>query len=182
MFLFLHCLNSVGQIQRFQKMSDEDLKMISDLNNSLGFTSTIVYPYIEYNVDLSRTEIQWLSKEFGFTNKQLSLKVTDTISLIGNAYFEVIDSDSILKFRNESSREIEKGKIIFEPFYYYIKQTYEKRNVRYFYKPIITRNRAFAIVQYDDVCGSLCGDGRIFLMQQKKGKWRIIKVLQISIS
>lgn len=182
MFFILQCSNSFGQSHEHQKISDEELKLFSDLNNALGSTSTIIFPFIESCIDLSRSDLKWLSNEFGFTNKQLSLKVTDTITLKNNCYFKVIDVDSILKFRNEPSCEIEKGRVIFEPFYYYTKQIYDKRKVRYFYRPIISRNGAFAIVQYDDNCGSLCGSGEILIMQQKNGKWRIIKVLQISIS
>jgi len=181
MFLFLYCSSSIGQIQRFHEMSDQDFKLISDLNNILDSTNTIVYPYIEDNIYLGGIDIQWLTKEFGFTNKQLSLNVTDTVSLKGNTYFDVIDSDSILKFRNESFCEIEKGKLIQEPFYYIIKQIYNKRNVRYFQRPIISRNRAFAIVQYDDICGSTCGFGKVLIMQQKNGQWRIIKELRIAM-
>lgn len=182
MFFILLCSNSFGQSHAYQKISDEELVLISDLNKALESTSTIVFPFIESCIDLSRSDIKWLSNEFGFTNKQLSFKVADTISLRDNCHFKVIDVDSILKFRKEPSCEIEKGKIILEPFYYFTKQIYDKRKVRYFYRPIISRNRAFAIVQYDDICGSLCGFGQILIMQQKNGKWRIIKELQFSMS
>ena len=172
----LPCLNSFGQSNEYQKLSEEELTLLSDLNRVLDSTRAIIYPFIEGRMMMLRqAEVDLLTKDFGFTKSQLSLNVTDKISLKDNGHFKVIDNDSILMFRGMDSCKIEKGKTIYEPFLYYTKLVYNRNMVRFFKRPIISLNREYAIVQYDDYCGMLCGFSGQFLMQQRSGKWSIVK-------
>jgi len=173
----LPCSNSFGQSQEYQKLSEEELTLLSDLNMVLDTTRAIIYPFIEgRTMMLRQAEVDLLTKDFGFTKSQLSLNVTDKISLKDNGHFKVIDNDSILKFRGMDSCKIEKGKTIYEPFLYYTKLIYNRNMVRFFKRPIISLNKEYAIVQCDDYCGMLCGSLHLLLMQQRSGKWSILKV------
>jgi len=178
----LQCSNVFGQSTEYRKVSAEELNLISDLNKTLDSTYAIIYPFIESVIDLSQREIDSLSTNYGFTKVQLSLKVAGKISLKGNGHFQVIDVDSILKFRNWRTGKNEKGKVILEPFLYHIRKIYNKSSVRYFNRPIVSQNGEYAIVNYDDYCGFLCSYGQLVLLQQRNGKWSIVKVLHVGMS
>jgi len=185
MFFILLSLNSIGQTNTYQRYSIKDLKLLSDLNNYIRGASesisqtAIVYPYVFRNIEIDSTNIEWLSNEFGFTKRQLTNIFADTISLRYNGYFEVVDADSILKYENKIALEVEKGLEKFETIDYYLAKIYLKINVRYFYRPIITKNGAFAIVGYEDNCGLWGSNGKFLIMQYKKGKWQYIKSLAL---
>lgn len=166
----LTCSNSFGQSKEYQKLSEEELTLLSDLNMVLDTTRAIVYPFIEGTITvLNQSEIDMLIKDFGFTKSQFSPNVTGKISLKNNGHFQIIDVDSILQLN-------EKGKTINETFLHFTKK-YNRNMVRFFKRPIISLNKEYAIVQCDDYCGMLCGSTWILIMQQRSGKWSILKSL-----
>lgn len=177
MIFLLFCCKTIGQEQNIKTMSDNVIMLFNDLIVELNDTSAITYPFVEDIIDPSSLEIPGLSKQYGFSVKQFSIRSKETFSLKANKYFRVIDSDSVLGFHNMGSFEIEKGKIVLEPFYYFLNKFYHKTYVRYLHMPIVSKNGKFAIVEYEDVCGGLCGSGAILVMQKVRNKWRIIKTL-----
>jgi hypothetical protein len=169
-----------GQDQKHKAISGSELKLYKDLISTLKDTSFIVYPLIENTIKSSMLDISELVREYSFNRVQFRKSVIDDAFIIkNNSSFKVINPDSIDSFQNY--KEVDSGLII-EPFLYAKKKYYHKNAICYLSKPLLSKNKKFAIAEYFISCGSLCGNGATVLMKKKKDKWIIIKYLTLSIS
>jgi hypothetical protein len=105
----------------------------------------------------------------------------DTLLIKDNKYFKVISPDSLLKYKSlkfDADFRIRKGIDLFQsPILYFIEKNYNKEGICYFYKPIFSKERTYAIAEYWVHCGSLCGWGQVVLMKRINRKWTIIETL-----
>lgn len=58
--------------------------------------------------------------------------------------------------------------------YSYIHEKYNTFEYAIVSKPIFNKNKTILLLYIDTYCGSLCGEGHVFLLIKKKNKWRIM--------
>jgi len=182
-------LNSpvLGQGGEFKILSDTEQKIFDDLSSTFNDSSItfVISPLVLHSIDTSSIDLMAL-KKMGFDKNQFSVKSKDTLLIRNNEYFKIIDPDSLIKYQNiEFSAEyrIKAGIDLFQsPILYFVEKNYKKEGICYFYKPIFSKNKTSAIIEYWISCGSLCGWGEIVLMRKEKEKWTRIETLAFNES
>lgn len=184
-FCFLILLDNLvlGQSHEYKLLSDIELELINDLSSTFKDTSIsfVVSPLIVSSIDSSPIDIFKRVNKYGFTKSQFETASNDTLFIKDNKYFKVINSDSLLKYERLKFDDefcIRKGiDVLQSPTLYFIEKNYNKKGICYFYKPILSEKKIYAITQYWVGCGFLCGWGEMVLMKKIKGKWTIIDTL-----
>ena len=179
-FLILIANLTFGQNRNYKQLTEIDLNLINELSSTINDTNLVVSPLVYSNIDTSYLDFPLLTNKYGFEEKQFKNTSLDTFQINQIRLFKVLNSDSLIAFKNHK----EPGKIFLDPgpLLYCIKKYYQKDAICYFKKPVITKNKSYAIEQYWIICGDLCGWGEIVLMQRVNGKWSIIKTLVTSES
>jgi hypothetical protein len=172
--LLILCFPSIARSQDIKLFCDKIIELFENVNIHLNDTNFITYPYVTSQICVNWSEFEL--KKYGFSADQFCRHSKDSFSLVGNKYFEVIESDSILRYHTIHS-EIKNGVILFQPFRFYVKLRYKKGVVRYFSVPIFSKNSNYAVVKYEDLCGEDCGSGAIFIMEKQKTKWTVINTI-----
>jgi hypothetical protein len=177
-FLILLTNSTFGQNKNFKQLAEIDLNFINEFSSTIKDTSFILSPLIYSNVDTAHLDITLLTNKYGFEKEQFKNSLLDTFQMNENDYFTILNPDSLIAFKNHKEPSV----IFLAPLMYCIKKYYQKEAICYFKKPIVTKNKSNAIVQYWITCGNLCGWGEIVLMKRVNGKWSIIKTLVTSES
>lgn len=179
-FTFLILLSSLtfGQSKSYKQLTGIDLNIINELSLTIKDTNFIVSPLIYSNVETEHLDFTSLTNKYGFEKKQFNNSLLDTFKINQNDFFTVLNPDSLIAFENHKEPDI----IFLDPLLYCIKKYYQKDAICYFKKPVMTNNKAYAIVQYWITCGDLCGWGEIVLMKRTNGKWSKIETLVASES
>jgi len=180
--LILNCI-AFGQNPKYKSIDRSELELINDLSTTVVDTSLpfIVSPLIVFPIDTSSIDIPKMIAKYGFSNNQFGSPLKDTFLLKNNRCFDVINPDSLIKYKN-AKNIISSGDsilVLTDPLIFYLDKYYRKNGICYFHKPIFSFNKAYAIVEYYIYCGSLCGDGEIVLMKKIKGKWIRIQTLMV---
>jgi len=193
-FLILTCLTllcsieSFGQNQRYKLINEVEQNLLNDLSTTFQDTSIsfVVAPLITHTITFSDIDIPNIVNKYGFNKKQFIKKSIDTLSIKNNKCFTVIDQDSLLKYNNlvfDTELCIEKGiDPLQSPILYYVEREYNKGGICYFYKPVFSTSRSYAIVEYWIHCGFLYGWGELVLMKKIDNKWIIIETLMCNES
>ena len=188
LFFFLLLFNNfiLGQNQKYGLLAVEELELINDLSSTFKDTSIVISPLIVFTIDSSTLDMSILTEKFSFVKSQFGNRSSDTLLFRDNKYFKVISPDSLIKYRKlkfkSDYRVHEKIDLFQTPILYYIEKNYQKAGICYFYKPVFSRNKTYAVIQYWVDCGSLCGWGKTVLMKKTKDKWIIIDTLGYSES
>ena len=172
-FLILLTNLTSGQNKNYKPLTEIDLNLINELSSTIKDTNFIISPLVYSNVDTAHLDITLLTSKYGFEKQQFKNSLLDTFQINENDYFSILNPDSLIAFKNHE----EPGVIFLYPLIYCIEKYYKKNAICYFNKPLITKNKSNAIVQYWISCGNLCGWGEIVLMKKVNGKWSIIKTL-----
>ena len=160
-FLILFDNFVLGQSLDYKLLSDTELALVNDLSSTLTDTIFVISPLIFSSVDASRIDIPKMVNKYGFSKKQFGNTLGDTLLIKDSKYFKVISPDSLLKYKRlkfDADFRIRKGIDLFQsPILYFIEKNYNKEGICYFYKPIFSKERTYAIAEYWVYCGSLCG-------------------------
>ena len=184
-FCFLILFDSfvLGQSHKYKWLSNMELELINDLSSTFKDTSVsfVISPLIVTSMESSSFDIYKKVNKYGFTKSQFETSANDTFFVKDNKYFKVINPDSLLKYdrlKFDAEFSIRKGiDVLQSPILYFIEKNYTKKGICYFYKPIFSKERSYAIAEYWVTCGSLCGWGEMVLMKQINHKWTIIDTL-----
>lgn len=177
-FLILLSNLTIGQSKSYKQLTEVDLILIKELSSTITDTNFIVSPLIYSNVDIEHLDFTLLTNKYGFEKKQFNNSLSDTFKINENDFFTVLNADSLIAFENHK----EPGIIFLDPLLYCIKKYYQKDAICYFKIPVVTKNKAYAIVQYWITCGDLCGWGEIVLMKGTNAKWSKVETLVTSES
>lgn len=184
--LLLFSNTSFGQNHKL--VSEIEQGLINDLSSTFRDTSIsfVISPLITSTISSSDIDIPRIINKYGFSKKKLVEKSNDTLRIKNNTYFKIIDQDSLLKYNNlefDTESCIEKGIDPFQhPILFYIEKNYNKGGICYFYKPVFSKSRSYAIIEYWIHCGSLFGWGELVLMKKREDKWIIIETLMCNES
>jgi hypothetical protein len=180
-FLILFDNFVLGQSKDYKLLSDTELALVNDLSSTFTDTIFVISPLIFSSVDSSQIDIPKMVNKYGFSKKQFGNTLGDTLLIKSNKYFKVISSDSLLKYERlefDAEFTVRNGIDVLQvPILYFIEKNYNKKGICYFYKPIFSNKRTYAIVEYWVTCGSLCGWGEMVLMKLINRKWTIIDTL-----
>lgn len=174
--------------QNHKLVSEIEQALINDLSSTFRDTSIsfVISPLITNTISSSDIDIPRIVSKYGFSKEKLVEKSIDTLLIKNNTYFKIIDQDSLLKYNNlefDAELCIQKGIDPFQhPILYYIEKKYNKSGICYFYKPVFSKDRSYAIIEYWVYCGFLCGWGELVLMKKIEDKWSIIETLIFSES
>jgi len=164
-----------GQNEKYKTTSDSELELFKDLILSVGDNSFVISPLINENVDASMLNISRLTSKYGFTRNEFRNTTKDTLLIKKNKYIEVVNPDSIIKFRNLGLYlKINDSTYISAPYYYFIEKTYHKKCICEFSKTIFSKDKTYAVVKYMILCGMDDGRGETILMKKTKHKWIVI--------
>jgi len=178
-FLILFTNLTFGQNRSYKQLTEIDLNLINELSSTIKDSDFIVSPLIYSNIDTEHLDILLLTSKYGFEKEQFENSLLDTFQINENKYFTILNPDSLIAFKNHK----ESGVIFLDPLMYCIKKYYQKDAICYFKKPVTTKNKSYAIVQYWITCGDLCGWGEIVLMKRlNKENWSKIETLVTSES
>jgi len=173
--------SAFGQNEKYKTTSISELELFRDLIISLRDSSFVISPLIEEKIDASILSDSRFTKKYGFIRNQFRYITKDTLLIRKNKYFEVANTDSIIKFSNYGLKMmIIDSTYIFYPYYYFLEKTYHKKCICIFSKTVFSKDRTCAIAEYFIACGPDDGRGKTVLMKKKKNKWVIIDDLVIS--
>jgi len=168
-----------GQDQNYHLVENSDIKLISDIYKNIKDSSSfIISPFIVSTINFN----SWLKpiiKQYGFKKHQFNEKLSDTILINCNKYFEVIEPDSMIKYCNTPRDTLS---LITDPLIVYIINKSGKSGICSFSKIIYSHNKEFALTEYFIYCGFLCGHGELILMRKSNEGWVKIKKLMTIIS
>lgn len=178
-FLILFIYLAYGQNKNYKQLTEIDLNLINELSSIIKDSDFVVSPLIYSNIDTAHLDFTLLTSKYGFEKEQFKNSLLDTFQINQAGLFKVLNPDSLIAFKNHE----EPGIIFLDPLMYCIKKYYKKDAICYFKKPVITKNKSYAIVQYWITCGNLCGWGEIILMRKGNNyKWSKIETLVTSES
>ena len=177
-FLALSKNYIAGQNHHYKMLSDNENRLIYDLYLYINDTDNVdidfvVSPLLMYSVEIGHIN-KSIIKKYGFKEKT-GQESNDTLMIGNNGIFEFVDIDLLIKYKHLSYTS--DSITIMNPRLYYVKKEYNKGSICYFYKPVFSENKKYAIAQFDKYCGSLCGWGEIVLMENINNRWKVIDVL-----
>lgn len=179
--LFLFNSSILGQNQKYRLLTDSELSLINDVISTFEDVnkSIVISPLICYSINLSSDEITVMINKYGFAKSQFKNTLKDTLLVKDNKYFKVINPDSLLKYQNYKF-DIdfcvrENINFIHTPILYFIEKNYKESGICYFYKPIFSKDKTYAIAEYLIYNGDSWGE--TVLMKKKNGKWILIESL-----
>ena len=186
-FLILLSNNNIfGQTSKYLSISSIELNILTDLSatidTSISFVVSPLVIFDFYNTPNFRSEI--VTKK-GFGENQFKNFSKDTFLLKESKYFELINTDSLISYQKKTekfyleNRGREDVDIFADLVLKYIEIHYQKKALCTFFKPIIAKNKKYAIASYYKNCGFMCGSGETLLLKKKKGKWIVIEILSI---
>ena len=170
-----------GQYQKYHPVENSEIELINDVcyNIKDSNSSFIISPFIISTIDYSFNDLKSILKQYGFKKYQFNKKLSDTLLITRNKYFNIIEPDSLIKYNNAQR---DTSSLITDPLIEYIKDKTDKNGICFFKKAIFSNTNEYAIIEYRIYCGFLCSKGEMLIMRKTKGGWLKIKTLVTSIS
>jgi len=171
----------VGQSLNYNTLSDNESSLINDLFSYINDTwyidtNFVVSPLLIRSIDEKDYLNNPFVKKYGF-KKKTEKENNDTLIIRSNDLFEVVNLDILAKYENSGMIITSDSLFIMNPLLYYIEKEYSKKGICYFYKPVFSENKKYAIAEFYIYSGSLSGYGEIVLMENIRNKWKIVTVL-----
>ena len=170
---------SFAQNREPQFLSDVEQNLINDLTYTFKDTSIsfILSPFINYSIDTSMLDLNFLTNKYGFLVKDIEKDRKDTLLLTQNDFFQIMNQDSLIKYR-----KIEINESLDDPVLDEIEKYYNKLGICSFHHIVFSKNKDYALVEYYMHCGFLCGFGEVVLMKRKDKHWIRLETLVINES
>ena len=156
-----------AQENKWSQVQNYELELINEISLTFIESEIILSPFIYKKIETDYLKINELSKKYGFIPENFKTNSNDTLLLIENIKYQILNPDSLIRYEN-----LDLGSLNFiHPILYSIKKQYNKDSFMSFHRPIFSKDKKYAIVQYWGFCGYLCGWGEVLLMKKEKGKW-----------
>jgi len=170
---------SFAQHKEYKILNIEEQNLINDLTSTFEDTSIpfILSPFINFSIETSMLDLDFLINKFGFMDKDIIDDRKDTLLLTHNDFFQIINQDSLTKYRR-----IDAGKSIADPVLDNIEKYYSTSGICSFHHIVFSKNKEYALVEYYMHCGFLCGFGEVVLMKRKNNHWIRLETLVINQS